>query len=388
MGREICVKEELKDFGNGAEKLIGDLIVKKIPLKIGINSVHKKWEIFSTINRAAFNSDYIEGTTKILIYLGKKVSSADRIFSRIEQNTADNLVRIFDKIFENSLKIAKRNGRFSRPVYIAIDIHEIPYYGDINKLPVSGGKHKSGTSYFMKYATVCILHKGERFTIAAVPFPLLENKLEIVKNLIKISIKRVKIKIVFLDRGFRSIDIINFLESKNLKYIMPIQKDKKVNRIVNRKKKFPSCFDYEIGKKERKCKVKMIVIKKRVEKKVEKENKEKVKKFIFITNMKVESAVEALEITELYRKRWGIETSYRKKKEFRINTTSTSYNVRVFFFLYSVALYNIWVLSNLLIVLTEKVTFLPEKPKFSSKMFKTILYLSTFDFFRINEIKE
>ena len=52
----------------------------------------------------------------------------------------------------------------------------------------------------------------------------------------------------------------------------------------------------------------------------------------------------------LYSKRWGIETSYRVKKyAFRGKTTSKNYMIRLFYFMFSVLLYNLWILADLLI---------------------------------------
>ena len=53
-------------------------------------------------------------------------------------------------------------------------------------------------------------------------------------------------------------------------------------------------------------------------------------------------------IAEKYKKRWGIETSYRVKNELRLKTCSRKYVVRFFMFVLSVLLYNAWVLLNLL----------------------------------------
>jgi IS4 transposase len=51
----------------------------------------------------------------------------------------------------------------------------------------------------------------------------------------------------------------------------------------------------------------------------------------------------------LYSKRWGIETSYRvKKHSFRGKTTSKDYRIMLFYFLFSVLLYNLWILCDVL----------------------------------------
>jgi len=55
----------------------------------------------------------------------------------------------------------------------------------------------------------------------------------------------------------------------------------------------------------------------------------------------------------MYGQRWGIETGYRvKKHSFRSKTTSKNYFIRLFYFLFSVLLYNLWILIDILIWLS------------------------------------
>jgi IS4 transposase len=54
-------------------------------------------------------------------------------------------------------------------------------------------------------------------------------------------------------------------------------------------------------------------------------------------------------LAEAYRRRWGLETSYRTVGEILSKTTSPTFSVRLFYFLFAVALYNLWVLVNLLL---------------------------------------
>src|ERR1700733_5440963 len=48
---------------------------------------------------------------------------------------------------------------------VAIDIHNVPYYGRPTP-DVVGGPKKQGTKWFFAYATAVLLHKGRRYTIA------------------------------------------------------------------------------------------------------------------------------------------------------------------------------------------------------------------------------
>ena len=55
----------------------------------------------------------------------------------------------------------------------------------------------------------------------------------------------------------------------------------------------------------------------------------------------------------LYGRRWGVETSYRvKKHSYLPKTTSKNYFIRLFYFMFSVLLYNLWILADILIWLS------------------------------------
>src|SRR5512147_1628480 len=55
-----------------------------------------------------------------------------------------------------------------RPQRLAIDLTLIPYHGEPFRDPkeVYRSKARDGTSHFHAYATVYVIHKGQRFTIA------------------------------------------------------------------------------------------------------------------------------------------------------------------------------------------------------------------------------
>ena len=77
----------------------------------------------------------------------------------------------------------------------------------------------------------------------------------------------------------------------------------------------------------------------------------------------------------LYRKRWGIETSYRvKKHSYLPKTTSKNYLVRLFYFMFSVLLYNLWILADILIWLAL-FGVIKESHLLTSKYFGTVLYM-------------
>ena len=69
---------------------------------------------------------------------------------------------------------------------------------------------------------------------------------------------------------------------------------------------------------------------------------------------------------------WGIKTAYRVKNDFRPKTTSKNYIIRLFYFLFSVALYNSWERLNVILALVKKID--PKTPVIAAKLFGTILF--------------
>ena len=67
----------------------------------------------------------------------------------------------------------------------------------------------------------------------------------------------------------------------------------------------------------------------------------------FITNIKFDDPERVVDvIPEEYRYRWGIETSYRVEDEFEAKTTSRNFTLRVIYFMLSIILYNLWILTR------------------------------------------
>ena len=86
----------------------------------------------------------------------------------------------------------------------------------------------------------------------------------------------------------------------------------------------------------------------------------------FATNLDVDVR-SAERYAELFKRRWGIETSYRVENTFRPKTTSKSPVVRLFYFMFSVCVYNLWVIANLILSLASAAV--SEKPIITAKMF-------------------
>ena len=112
-------------------------------------------------------------------------------------------------------------------VYLAIDWHDEMYYGNIETEGIIGTKNKAGTNYAYEYATASIVVKRKRFAIAAIPVTERTILEMVVKLLDIIKYHGIGVSALLMDGGFYSIDLINYLNSINMNFVMHAPKLRK-----------------------------------------------------------------------------------------------------------------------------------------------------------------
>jgi len=237
---------------------------------------------------------------------------------------------------------------------LAIDLTLIPYHGkpalDIKEIFRS--KPKSGTSHFHAYATAAVVHKGYRYTVALMHVEYGASMKEVVKQLVQLIRRRgIKIRYLLLDKGFYSVSVLSYLKRAKLGYVIPIllrgrkKKDKKApptgTRALLTKKNgyYRQTITGQDGKK-KKAQLTINVCVASKDYLHEKTGKKRRKKLLYAIS-KVRRTWK--EIRELYRKRFGIETTYRQMNEARIKTCTRDPRLRLLFVAIALVLRNVWV---------------------------------------------
>lgn len=345
---------------NCERKLIKSLfrqVRNRIPIRMGKNAVYGQKQILGTIIYESVENISAEAASREL----DNSPSSDDILHHLRKQDMADIQQNVENVLSYALTRAKKRLRISScmSATIAIDYHEISYYGDINangmKFWVVGSKQKGGTNYFLRYATVDIVYKGIRFTLFALPVSIFKTKEKAIHQLIEIARKHVKVDCVLLDKGFCSVGSIKELESLDAYYVMPKPRDPKTKRAMAHciENKITS-MKYTMGTKRNNVEFNLIVY------------KDRDTAVAFASNKPTNPAWTA----EFYKKRWGIETGYRVKKDFRAKTTSRSHTVRAIYFLLSVVLYNLWVLCNLIVDLEKERDWMAEnyRPCITARM--------------------
>jgi len=236
----------------------------------------------------------------------------------------------------------------------AIDLTLIPYHGQpaYNKKEIYRSKPKSGTSHFHAYATAVVVHKGYRYTLALTRVEYGEAMKDVVQRLIRIVRDRgVKIRYLLLDKGFFSVSVMTYLKRAGHGFIIPVvlRGRKKSDptapptgmRAVSKKKNGyyrRTIESRDKNKKKISTEVTICVASKDYVK--EKTNKKGRKKLLYAI-WKIRRTWR--EIREIYRKRFGIEATYRQMNEARIKTCTRDPRIRLLFVGIALVLRNVWV---------------------------------------------
>lgn len=273
---------------------------------------------------------------------GSKIPCADTIYNYINSNDIDEMLSFFRKMNSDLIDVANLRDTSQT---IAIDFHDIPYYGDKNTKGVVGIKPKNGTPWGYSFFTVDIAD-GCKLTLDIVNLTgLNKNYATLIKGAInRLNRLGITIKMILADREFFNLAVITTLDSTNTDYIIPAKVDKRMKKMINEFEKengrVPGIIEYKFRDK-RSPTFYLVLIPNKNYDPSKKDGKGNKKFFVFATNVKFSSVKRFIKsIPEEYKKRWNIETGYRMKNVFKIRTCSTSPVARSLFFILQCIMHN------------------------------------------------
>jgi hypothetical protein len=210
----------------------------------------------------------------------------------------------------------------------------IPYYGEKNNRMVVEGKPDKGTYHKHRYVVIKISEKWGDLFLLALPIGAFTNERETVRALIEFARQRVNIQHIIVDRGFFSSKYISLFDEMGIRYLMPGVRNKKVMRFI---KEGRTVADITLTSKTKKyvAHVKLAF------------RKAPDGNVVCFANNLPPLIAYGCDLFSLYSRRWSVETGFRViKHEFMAKTTSRRYKLRLFFFMFSMLLYNVWIVVN------------------------------------------
>lgn len=359
------VKRKLKaqfldDTGKKFAKFVNKFIEPYLPFKTGKTSQYKTDDYVSLLLFAACEELSAEVCSEKLAVNRAFAPVGKSMLNQIKRLSMEELYTMADNMLYGIYHAARHLGLFRMPVCMAIDVHPIMFYGDKDSPMIRGTKPKNGTCWAYEYICLDIVERGQRFTLDFFPVGKLEDQNKLVENLVKTAQERLKIYLLLMDREFPSVENINMLERRRVRFIMPSKDTDEVVRLKKENRhKVPVVVPYRMISGKEFADVNLALIK---------ENDE-IHGYITNTELCPESA------SGYYEKRWGIETDNRVMEQFRPMTTSTEYKIRFLYVVTAIAMRNLWVLANL--VASVQVYGKPTEPIIKVEIMKEALRIQT-----------
>ena len=224
----------------------------------------------------------------------------------------------------------------------AIDITEIPYHGQHEEgdEAVRRGRAKHGTTHFHCYATLYTVKNNKRYTVAMTLMRLSDKALDVLKRLLsRGKALGLRIKRLYLDRGFDNNVVVTYLKQRPFPTIIPLTIRGKTGgsrALLTGRKSHRTSYTRSSRQYGQQTFTVYVVCKYSKGR----YRRQGIYRFAYIVIGELRMAPH--QVFEEYRRRFGIETSYRLMNTMRARTASNSVALRLFYMALALLLLNLW----------------------------------------------
>jgi len=277
----------------------------------------------------------------------KEAPSANRLREVLVQALPDRAIlqRALNTILRAQTPRFAKKGK--RAYYVAIDLTLIPYHGEqyANEKEIVRSQAKSGTTHFHGYATVSIVHDDQRYVVALRFVEKGESMEKIVAWLLnRLKSMEISIKRAYFDKGFCSVPIFKTLGRRKIKFILPIPvrgKSGGVRKLFEAAASHKTSYTFN-SPKHGELEVSAVVVKKYSKGRY----KRKGARWFAYAVAGLPKSVEPHQVFEMYRQRFGIETSYRQMNQVRARTTSRNPVIRLLLVGLAFIMFNLYIANR------------------------------------------
>jgi hypothetical protein len=224
-------------------------------------------------------------------------------------------------------------------IEVAIDFHDEPFYGkqEQTRAVTCSGQAKKGTTHFVRIATAYVIWRQVRLTLAVHYVLPKEEALEVLKILLQ-RLKKLgfSAKVLYMDKGFAATPIVEYLRMEKQPAIIanPIRGKTGGTRALCRgRSSYTTVYTFTSGISATIAMKASLV--------PDKTGKLRRKWLSFLVILLDWSPDK---IYQEYRRRFGVECSYRILRRLRATTTSRNPVLRFFLLSLGLILTNVWVL--------------------------------------------
>ena len=228
-----------------------------------------------------------------------------------------------------------------RGLEMAIDFHDEPFYGKSEAMQAytCRGEAQDGTTYFWRIASLYGIGRGVRITLALTYVLPKESALSILQRLLKRGAALgVRAKVLYLDKGFCSGEIIGYLQKIHQPTVIacPIRGKKGkggTRALCHGRKHYRTRYTFTDGTT---ADLAIVPTLKR-------DKKTRKQKRTWLVYVLIHLDWSAKQAQQRYRRRFGIESSYRQLGQVRAHTNSRNVALRFFYLALALVLLNVWI---------------------------------------------
>jgi len=236
---------------------------------------------------------------------------------------------------------------FAKAQELAIDLHDQPFYGKDEQLLAytCRGQAKAGTTHFYRIASIYLMLKGVRVTLGIVFVHSGMSLGEAVAALLEqVKTLSLRIKCLYLDKGFASNPIYQYLLDQHLPAMIPCPirgkpKGQGTRALCKGRTSYLSKHNFH-SKEHGDCTVPVAVV--RCYKKTGKRGQAKKLKGSWSLYVLINLELKPEQCHGRYRRRFGIESSYRLMRQLRVRSNSRNPAMRFLYMALGLILVNIW----------------------------------------------
>jgi putative transposase len=223
---------------------------------------------------------------------------------------------------------------------IGIDLVEIPYYGQSAQIEeeIRRGKARPGTTRIHAYATLALVHQGQRYEVA-LTFVWADETMEQVVQRLLAQAQRIGLRLrrAYLDKGFARQAVLVLLRQKRIPYLIPLPikgKTGGLKALCQGKASYRTVHTFNVGTPHAYTTDVILLCRYRKGR----YGRHGCQWFAYGIER-----VPLAHIFSLYRRRFGMESGYRQMHQIRARTTSANPTWRLLLVGVAFLLYNVYI---------------------------------------------
>jgi len=287
----------------------------------------------------------------VLIKASAECSSLEAVCADLEQVADSNTLREYinqalpvKKLREQEEQVNQAlahcipSTMLRKGIEVAIDFHDEPFYGkqESTRAVTCNGQAKKGTTHFVRIATAYVIWRQVRLTLAVHYVLPDETALQVLKILLqRLKSLDFEAKVLYLDKGFAATPIVNYLTDQRQPALIanPIRGKQGGTRALCRgRSSYLTSYTFTDGTQ--------VTLAMKASLVPDKTGKLRRKWLAFIVILLDWSPEK---VYQEYRRRFGVECSYRLLRRVRATTTSRNPALRFFLLGLGLILTNAWV---------------------------------------------